>query len=175
MRRILFAAFLLAFFGTAHAATPLLLEITKAVSIAVISDAAKQSLQTFLTSPPTKPTEFDKAKIKEIINRALNGRMPDERRLEAFAPRVDFYHRGIKARKEIVDQWKASYAKGYRFRVASIDLIELDAKGKFAAVSWTFESKRINDDRREAIVKKRVLLISDYDTRPVIVAMKDAS
>ena len=170
MKYLLVAVALLLSFSS-KAQTPLLLEIAKAVSVAVLSDAAKVSLNEFLNTEPEKPTEFDKVKIKELANRALSYRTERSARLKLFAPIVDFYGHGNISRQEVVDL--PTWALGYE--ISSIDLIEVDRKGRFAAVSCTLRSFKFRIFKRNAPYEYSavVILIGDYTVLPKIYAIKN--
>ena len=148
----------------------MLLEIARAVSVAVISDAARSSFREFLSTDPEKPTEYDKVKLKELINKALSNSYSDKVRSSAFAPLVDYYSHGTITREQVL-----SYRDPrLRYDVGSIELIEIDRKGKFAAVSCTLRVKtfRIKGEWNY-ITLSAVVLIGDYSTAPKIYAIKE--
>ena len=154
----------------ASAQTPMLIEIARGVSVAVISDAAKASFKEFVSSDPEKPTEYDKVKLKELINRAISASYTDEMRSSAFAPLVDYYSHGTITREQVLSLRDPRL----RYDVGNIELVELDRKGKFAAVSCTLRVKTFRIyGKWSYITSSAVVLIGDYSSVPKIYAIKE--
>jgi hypothetical protein len=166
--------FITAAFG--QAAT-LIKEVTKAVSIGVLTTAANASAQSFLETKPTSPTAMDRVKIKEALNR-MDSQNPTKRRA-AFADRVDYLHYGVVPPEVIFE--KRSRLDIIVRQCESIENVEMDPKAQFVVVSYTEIEGYLDSDKSPAGFHlevthrfKRVALIGDWKKNPKVYALKDA-
>jgi hypothetical protein len=158
-----------------RAATPLLKEIGKSVSISVLTTTANASFEKFLSTKPSPPTAFDKAKLKELLDASMSH--SNESRSAAFASKVDYFSRGIQTREELASWAFIESQMGVVRIVEKIDLIEVDPNRNFAAVSyttkttWTDADFAPSDGENPAYVQ-HVALIGDYSSSPKIYGVK---
>lgn len=158
-------------------AATLIKEISKAVSIGVLTTAANASAQSFLETKSAPPTAMDRVKIKEALDR-MDSQDPTERKA-AFADKVDYLHYGVVSPEFIFE--KRSRLDIIVRECESIQNVEMDPKGQFVVVSYIeiegylMEDKSPDGFHLEVTQRfKRVALIGDWKKNSKIYALKDA-
>jgi hypothetical protein len=155
-----------------HAGT-LLAEIGKGVSAAVLADATKTTLHEFLSTEPDRGTEYEQAKIDQLVNRLWNTRYSSIADLTLLADRVEWFEQGTYRGVEIakyLNRRRKSRVSGPD-AITSIERVEIDPARNFAVAMYK-RKFQTNEDRR--VGTKEIVLIGTFRSNPRVHALKRA-